>query len=357
MSSEDPILLTRTGSLLLVTLNRPAVLNSLSLDMVRRIDAALDAAERDPAVTAVLFRGAGEKAFCAGGDIRALYDAGKAGDSLPETFWREEYRLNARMRRFPKPLVSLVDGIVMGGGVGIAAHCRHRLVTERTRFAMPEVGIGFFPDVGASYLLTRGDMAFGLFIALTGEMSGAADTIAAGMADHHIPSAAIEELLADLAALPPGSSSENVARRIEAAAVPPPPGRSAEERALIARCFDQASIEAIRTALHAEGTERAAALLATFDGKSPTSLKVTLALYRLGQTSSSAEDCLVREFAVTGHMIRNHDFYEGVRAAVIDKDRNPHFRPSRLEEVGGDEVSAYLRLLTRPLFEQEGMQA
>lgn len=351
MNSEASILADRRGALLIVTLNRPAVLNSLSLEMVRQIGAALDMAAEDDGIAAVLFRGAGERAFCAGGDIRALYEAGKAGDPLPETFWREEYRLNARMRRFEKPLVSLVDGIVMGGGVGISAHCHRRLATERTRFAMPEVGIGFFPDIGASFLLTRGDLAFGLFIALTGEMNGAADMIAAGMADQHLPSAHIDALIETLAGLSPAAGDLDA--RLAALTAPPPPGRDAAERALIARTFDRDSVEAILAALDAEPGERAAALATTLRSKSPTSLKVTLELYRKGRDTASVEACLAREFAVTGHMIRSHDFYEGVRAAVIDKDRNPAFRPALLEDVGATAVDDYFRLLTPPLFDPE----
>jgi enoyl-CoA hydratase len=178
-----------------VTLNRPRAINALTLDMVRVIDAALTAWVDDPAVAAVVIDGAGERGLCAGGDIRAIYEAARVGDPAPLTFWREEYRLNARLASYPKPIVAVMDGIVMGGGIGVSAHASHRVVTERSSVAMPEVGIGLFPDVGATYLLSRAPGELGVHLALTGVTIGAADAMTCGLAARCVPSGRLDELV------------------------------------------------------------------------------------------------------------------------------------------------------------------
>jgi enoyl-CoA hydratase len=337
------------GRLGFLLLNRPKVLNSLSLKMVRDMERALDRFEADTAVQAVWMTGAGERAFCAGGDIRALYDAGKAGDGLPETFWREEYVLDERLSRFAKPILSIWNGITMGGGVGLAAHARHRIVIERTKFAMPEAGIGFFPDVGASWLLTRKPGHFGTYVALTGVNCGPAETVLAGMADHFVPEAHLPELQRALVS-GTGETGDAVGDLIGRFAQDLPQVIPPERLALIAQCFSRDSVEDILAALAAENDPFAEETRSILLAKSPTSLKVTLELYRLGRAAPDLRACLEREFAVTAGMIAGHDFYEGVRAAIIDKDRNPRWSPARLEDVDQASVQSYFVPRHRPLF-------
>src|SRR3954467_8553366 len=199
MTETAEIICETSGAAGLITLNRPQALNALTLDMVRAMRRALDAWADDPHVTRVVVTGAGERAFCAGGDIRHLYELGKAGrrdEALG--FWREEYALNVRIKRYPKPYVALIDGLVMGGGVGVSLHGSHRIAGDRSGFAMPEVGIGFFPDVGATYALPRLPGRMGFYLALTGERARAADALAFGLATHAVPSAALAEVRAAL---------------------------------------------------------------------------------------------------------------------------------------------------------------
>lgn len=349
-TQEPELLVSRAGSLGQLLLNRPNVLNSLSLAMVRAMDAALDDVERDDAVRALWMIGAGDRAFSAGGDIRALYDAGRAGAELPETFWREEYRLDERISRFAKPVVAVWNGITMGGGVGLAAHASHRIVIERTRFAMPEAGIGFFPDVGASWLLTRKPGYFGTYLALTGVNCGPFETMLAGMADHFVPEVRLPALQEALRTLGPDAGHAAVTAIVTRFSEVPPVAVSGERLALIDRCFGHRSMEEILAALAAEEEPFAAATRTTLLSKSPTSLKVTLALYQRGLTASDLRSCLENEFSVTAGMITGHDFYEGVRAAIIDKDRNPRWRPAALEDVSPTDVAAYFVPRHRPLF-------
>ena len=353
LSTSEPAtqtLVERTGALGRIRLNRPRALNSLTLAMVRDIEAALDAFEADPQIAAVLLTGEGERGLCAGGDIRMIYDGGKAGSDEPVTFWREEYRMNARLGRTAKPFVAIMDGIVMGGGVGVSVYGSHRIVTERTRFAMPETGIGFFPDVGASWFLTRRENQLGTYAALTGEQLNAGDAIAFGLADTYVPSDRLPALVEALTQLPAPATREEITAAIDAFAEPPPPAQVAPNQTAIDRIFAFDTIEEIMQALEREGTPFAEKTLAVLNTKSPLSLKVTLRLLRLGRAASSLEACLEREFAATAAVLRSHDFYEGVRAAVIDKDRNPQWRPARLADVTGDDVDAYFQPAAEPLF-------
>lgn len=347
---DDELLIEQRGSLLLIRLNRPKVLNSLSLHMVRLLESLLDDVERDESIRAVVMIGMGERAFCAGGDIRALYDAGRAGQDLPETFWREEYCLDDRLSRFRKPVIAVMNGITMGGGVGLAGHASHRVVIERTVFAMPEVGIGFFPDVGASWLLTRDSGYFGTYVALTGVNCGPAETIHAGIGDVHIPEAAIEDLLEGLASLPRDAGHADVTALVTSLATVATLTLSSDQLALIDRVFSQDRVEDILAALDKESDPFAAETRARLAGKSPISLKITLALYRMGRTAPDLRACLEREFCVTGGMIAGHDFYEGVRAAIIDKDRNPRWRPETISAVTTEMVAHYFIARHRPLF-------
>ncbi len=339
----------RRGALGHIRLDRPKALNSLTLDMVRDIDEALDRFESDPSISAVLISGEGERGFCAGGDIRSVHDQGKAGSSAPIDFWAEEYRLNARIARYSKPYVAFMDGIVMGGGAGLSVHGSHRIVTERTRFAMPETGIGFYPDVGGSWFLTRGPGELGTYIGLTGEILGGADVILAGLADQHMPSDRFPDLIERLAGLSQCGAAE-IGAAIAAVATEPPPCLLAPVRDEIDRLFRFDTMEEIVTTLEEEGSGFALKTLETLRRKSPTSLKVTLRLLQLGRDSASLEDCLQREFSALTGVMKSHDFYEGVRAAVIDKDRNPKWQPASLDRVTERELAPYFTPSSQPLF-------
>lgn len=349
-ATASETLVDRQGALGHIRLNRPKALNSLTLQMVRDIEAALTDFEQDPAIAAVLVTGEGARGLCAGGDIRAIYDGGKAGSDAPTTFWREEYTLNARIGRYPKPYAVVMDGIVMGGGVGVSVYGSHRIVTERTRFAMPETGIGFFPDVGASWFLTRQDNEFGTYLALTGEPLGAADAILAGLADTFVPSARLPALMHALADLPAASPGEAVSVMVHQRSETPPDGRLEQNRLAIDRLFAFDRVEDILDALRQDGGDFAAQCLAILSAKSPLSLNVTLRLLRLGRKTETLEACLEREFSATAAVLRSHDFYEGVRAAVIDKDRDPQWQPARLAEVTAADVDAYFQPSAHPLF-------
>ncbi|GLR52439.1 enoyl-CoA hydratase/isomerase family protein [Shinella yambaruensis] len=350
-STSDPqTLIERTGTLGRIRLNRPKALNSLTLPMVRDIERALDAFEADPGIGAVLITGEGERGLCAGGDIRMIYDGGRAGSQEPVDFWREEYHLNAHLNRLEKPFVAFMDGIVMGGGGGVSVYASHRIVTERTRFAMPETGIGFFPDVGASWFLTRRRDELGTYAGLTGEPLAAADTIAFGLADSYVPSDRLPDLAENLSRLPASATRAAVSATVSASADAPPPAQVARQHASIDRLFAFDTIEEILDALAKDGSDFAERTLSVLQTKSPLSLKVTLRLLRLGRQETSLEACLEREFAATAAVLRSHDFYEGVRAAVVDKDRNPQWRPARLGDVTPADVAAFFAPSEEPLF-------
>ncbi|CAH1652790.1 MULTISPECIES: enoyl-CoA hydratase/isomerase family protein [unclassified Chelatococcus] len=349
-SAISEVIVERQGTLGRIRLNRPKALNSLTLPMVRRIEAALDDFEADPAVAAVLVTGEGERGLCAGGDIRALAESVRNGDDRAATFWREEYRLNARISHFPKPYVALMDGITMGGGVGISAHGAHRIVTERTRVAMPETGIGFLPDIGGTWLLSRQANEVGTYLALTGEAIGASDAIFAGLADIFMPFEDYPRLVAALAELPAGTGQAAVGAVVAGF------GRSVaatplqDNVAVVTHAMAADDVQAILAALEDDGSPFAMATRKTITEKSPTSLALTLRLLRLGRASPSLETCLEREFAAAVSMTRGPDFYEGVRAAVIDKDRNPRWSPAALDEVDPEVVEGFLAPASEPVF-------
>jgi enoyl-CoA hydratase len=348
--SDADVLIETAGSLGRIRLNRPKALNSLTLDMGRRISRALDAFEQDRGVAAVLLTGEGERGLCAGGDIRALYDSGRAGDGMAATFWREEYILNARISRFAKPYIAVMDGLTMGGGVGLSAHGSHRLVTERTRLAMPETGIGFLPDVGGTWLLSHAPGEVGTYLGLVGEAMGAADAIYAGLADLCVPTARLPALVEALKLLPVPADGSCVRQAIAPFAVDPGSSTLEEERAAIDRAFAADDVATILAALAGLAGARAGKARAALLANSPTSLKLTLRLLRLGRTSVSLERCLEREYAAALHVLAGHDFYEGIRAAVIDKDRTPRWSPPRLDDVRDSDIDAYLTAVTEPVF-------
>jgi enoyl-CoA hydratase/carnithine racemase len=346
MGEVGDILFEQRGAAGLVTLNRPQALNAVNHAMVIALAARLADWARDPAVTRVIIRAAGERAFSAGGDIRALYELGRAGrqpDMLP--FWRDEYRLNNFIKHYPKPYVALIDGIVMGGGVGISVHGSHRVAGEKFQFAMPEVGIGFFPDVGATWFLPRLPGETGAYCALTGERLRVADAVAAGVATHHVAAARFPDLIDALAGTVP------VDAVLAGFADPPGEGALAPLRPAIDRLFAADKVEDILAALdaddgpHAAWAGKTAAVIRT---KSPTSLKVALGQVRRGAEWSFSE-CMRAEFRIVSRVVYGHDFYEGVRATIIGKDNAPCWQPADLAGVTGAAVEAHFAALDAEL--------
>ena len=337
---DGELIIRQHGALRRITLNRPKALNALTLDMAVQMTTLLRSWAADPAAGAVLLDGAGERGLCAGGDIRALYDAAKSGDTLPEKFWATEYHLDVLIARYPKPFIAVMDGMVMGGGVGLSTPAAHRIVTERSAVAMPEVGIGFFPDVGASYLLARAPGFSGTYMALTGDRMAAADAIYCGLADIHIPAAKLAELPLALADC---RSADDVRKRLGALSSPPAEGKMAAARPWIDTCFGANDVETIMDRLGASAVEAARAAHATMAKMSPTSLKVTLRNVRDAASFKRAEESFEQDYRIALACIAGHDFIEGIRAQIVDKDRNPRWRPDRLEDVTGDIVDQHFR--------------
>ena len=338
---NDDVLVQRDGRLGRIRLNRPKALNSLTTGMVRTIRAALDQFSADDAVAAVLIDGCGARGLCAGGDIRALYETGKSDYAAAAGFFREEYDMNAAIAAFPKPYIAFMDGITMGGGVGVSAHGSQRVVTETTRLAMPETGIGFFPDIGASWLLAAAPGEIGTYLGLTGVQIGGADAIYAGLADVLVASEALPALAEALAALPPGVN-DTVVRDVLSGFAQPGEAPLAAQRGVIDATMSKTSVPEIVAALLAEGSTFALATANTIGERSPTGLCVTLRLLRLARQSASLAECLEREYAAACRVLKGDDFYEGVRAAIIDKDRNPKWRPAALDEITEAMVAAYV---------------
>jgi enoyl-CoA hydratase len=341
VADEGDLIVRREGSAGIIRLNRPKAINAMTLEMSEGIDAALDQFEADPAVAAIVLEGAGERGLCAGGDIRGLYESSRAGGDLGKRFWRQEYVMNARIAKFPKPYVAFMDGLVMGGGVGLSAHARHRVVTEKTKLAMPEVGLGFFPDVGGTWLLSRSPGEIGTYFGLTGQTMNGPDAIYARFADAVVPSAKLSALREVLTKLRPGTTSGEVKLLIEGFATGETSGPVAAMQSNIDAWFGYDRMEDIVAALKRDGSELAAETLKTLSEKSPRGMVVTLKLLRLARGSSSLEQCLVREYRAALQVFASDDFREGVRAAVIDKDRNPQWSPAKIEDVTPEMVAPY----------------
>jgi enoyl-CoA hydratase len=339
--AEGDLIVRREGSAGIIRLNRPKAINAMTLEMSEGIDAALDQFEADPAVAAIVLEGAGERGLCAGGDIRGLYESSRAGGDLGKRFWRQEYVMNARIAKFPKPYVAFMDGLVMGGGVGLSAHAQHRVVTEKTKLAMPEVGLGFFPDVGGTWLLSRSPGEIGTYFGLTGQTMNGPDAIYARFADAVVPSAKLAALREVLTKLRPGTTSGEVKLLIDGFSTGETSGPVAAMQSNIDAWFGYDRMDDIVAALQRDGSEQAASALKTLGEKSPRGMVVTLKLLRLARGSSSLEQCLVREYRAALQVFASDDFREGVRAAVIDKDRNPRWSPPRIEDVTPEMVAPY----------------
>jgi enoyl-CoA hydratase len=344
--TEPETLVERRGAAGVITLNRPRQLNALTLGMVRAVRDAFEVWRDDASITRIIIQGAGGRAFCAGGDIRALHDLGRAGRiDEQRMFWREEYTLNHMLKTYPKPIVALIDGIVMGGGVGLAFHGSHRVATEKLTFAMPEVGIGFFPDVGASWLLPRLPGHAGRYLALTGARIGQGDALALGLATHGVESAALAGVYGALV------GGEDIEAVLAAA-----PGHSTPPKLIDhAKIVDEAFAEDALTAIMARlgqfalgGSHFAAETLEAMRTKSPTSMAIALEQMRRGGDMRFAE-VMRMEFRIVSRIAEGHDFYEGVRAVIIDKDNAPAWKPTVVEQLDPRAIAAHFAPLADDL--------
>lgn len=328
-TTEDLVVVSRLGHVLRIELNRPKALNSLTLEMIRAIAAALRMAETDADIAAVLLTGRGERGLCAGGDIRKLYESALAKDGQAEVFFTEEYAVNAHIARFQKPYIAIMDGLTMGGGIGLSAHGAHRLVTERSKIAMPETKIGFFPDIGATWLLTRAPGEIGTYLGLLGVTIDAGDAIYANLADLAVPAAALEDIIAALGQLQPGCTSGQVNAMLRPFAHPAP-SKLAQERPEIDRLLNAPNLEGIMAKARAADNEVGRRIAATLAERSPTALVYSFALLRAAKNASSLQDCLAHEYKAATKLIYQHDFQEGVRALLIDKHQNPQWQPANV---------------------------
>ena len=326
------------GHLGVIHLNRPKALNALTADMIEKLSAALKTWTSDPQVSAVAIRGEGEKAFCAGGDVRALYDARNDPSSTYHAdFYRDEYVLNRMIYRFPKPYVALMDGITMGGGVGVSVHGSHCVATERTLFAMPETGIGLFPDVGGGDFLPRCPGAVGMYLGLTGARLNAADCVYAGIATHCVPSSELDKVVE---ALRDADDDDGVDAVIAAADIDPGTSSLAENQADIDHFFGAESVVEIVAGLAAAPGEWAAKTLSVLKRKSPLSLCVTHRQLRQGG-DLEFEEVMKMEYRLSQRFMAGDDFFEGVRAAIIDKDNQPGWQHASVDDVTAAEIDAY----------------
>ncbi|ALE82500.1 enoyl-CoA hydratase/isomerase family protein [Pseudonocardia sp. HH130629-09] len=333
----------RSGVIGRITLDRPKAINALTHEMVRDITAALADWSDDPDVGMVVVTGAGERGLCAGGDIRSIHDDAVAGGNATEAFWRDEYRMNSVISRYPKPFLPVMDGLVMGGGVGLSAHASHRVVTERTRIAMPEVGIGFVPDVGGTWLLAHASGELGTHAALTGAQLGAGDACAMGLADWFVPTDRVPALLASLEdARCTGPELEELLGHLleELADTEPEPGLCAS-RWWIDRCYASDDASEIVARLSASGVSDAEDTAKTIGQKSPTCVAVALESLRRTRKLASLEEALDQEFRVSLRCLAAPDMVEGIRAQVVDKDRTPRWDPPVLEKVNDARVAEY----------------
>ncbi|MCV7411565.1 3-hydroxyisobutyryl-CoA hydrolase [Mycobacterium florentinum] len=331
---SDEILARVDNGVGLITLNRPKAINSLNQTMVDVLGPLLTRWESDDAVRAVVLSGAGERGLCAGGDVVAVYHSARKDGVEVRKFWHDEYLLNGQIGRFAKPYVALMDGIVMGGGVGVSAHGNVRVVTETSKVAMPEVGIGFIPDVGGAFILSRAPGGLGLYAALSGATLSGSDAIALGLADHYMPHDKLE-------AFSQAIVDDGIESALAAHAVEPPPSDLVAQQSWIDECFAGDTAQDIIAALrkhHAEPARKAAELIAT---RSPIAVSVTLEAIRRAAKMDTLEEVLVQDYRVSSASARSHDLVEGIRAQIIDKDRNPKWSPPDFAAVSAADIDAY----------------
>ncbi len=333
-SSQHDVLFSHRGSLGHIVLNRPEALNAITHEMVTAIAAQLAEWAQDDAVATVAISGAGERGLCTGGDVTKIYESARWDGTAAQRFWTDEYALNLAIARYPKPYVALMDGLVLGGGVGVSAHGSVRVVTETTMFGMPEVTIGFVPDVGGTYLLSRAPGELGTHLALTGSTGSGADAIALGFADHYVPSAALPALLVDLESLP---AAKAVARH----AAPAPASPLLAERSWIDGAYAGDDVLTILDRLKNSGVDAARDAASLIRTKSPTSVCVTLEALRRARELGTLEEVLEQEFRVGVRVLKGTEIIEGIRAQVIDKDRKPRWSPPTFEQVSRRTVAEY----------------
>jgi enoyl-CoA hydratase len=331
---QQHVIFRHEGAVGRMTLNRPKALNALTESMCEAMLDHLRQWATDAAIRTVVIDAVPGRAFCAGGDVRAIYDAGRRGDGSEMSFFRTEYRMNQAIHRFPKPYVSLIDGITMGGGCGVSINGAYRVASENAVFAMPETAIGLFPDIGASYFLNRLPGQLGMYLALTSVRIGAGDAIYSGLATHHVPASKQSTVLSRLSN---GEAADVVLNQV--AGSPNGAGELAQHRAAIDHAFSGASVEQIVERLEHDG-EWGKATAALLRSRSPTSLKVTFRQMCEG-ASLDFESCQRMEFRIMARMMKGQDFYEGVRAALIDKEQAPRWQPAKLNEVSESDVGRY----------------
>lgn len=342
----DDILFSRTGDWGVVTLNREKALNALTWEMVKAMRAQLEAWVGDSAVKAVLVKGAGEKAFCAGGDIRWLYDAAKKNAAHATEFFRDEYTNNALIYHYPKPYVALIDGVVMGGGVGVSVHGDFRVAGDRTLFAMPETGIGLFPDVGGGHFMPRLRDGLGLYYALTGARAKAADCMAAGLATHYAPTDKMPALERALMETPLSAHAHaDIEAVLDSHRGDPGAAPINDLREIIGRHFQgHETLDALLQALRGDDSAFAQETHEILMRMSPTSLRITFEQMKRGH-GLDFDDTMKMEFRIVRRIMERHDFFEGVRALIIDKDRNPKWSPASVEKVSDKDIQKYFEPL------------
>ncbi|MEE2525032.1 enoyl-CoA hydratase/isomerase family protein [Hyphobacterium sp. HN65] len=340
----DEIIARKVGQLGRITLNRPKALNALTLPMVHAMTEALMSWKDDAGVQAIVVDAEGEKGFCAGGDILMLHNSGKAGGEDAWRFWHDEYQLNTLIQEYPKPYVALIDGITMGGGVGISVHGSHRVAGDRTMFAMPETGIGFHPDVGGAYFLPRLPGEIGMWMGLTGARLKAADCLAAGLATHYCPSADQASLLDALEKADLASDEDKLEEILEAHSGDPGSSELALVRGLIDAAFEGDDVPAMMARMEAAGDQWSAKQLKIMGTKSPTAMVLTAKCLRRG-ADLSFEDVMRQDLRVSMRCLAGTDFYEGVRAVIIDKDNAPSWSPAAIGKVDAEALEAYFEPL------------
>jgi len=345
---DAEVLLEVKNKVGLITLNRPKALNALNLNMIRKIYPVLQKWEADPGVNLVVIKGTGGRAFCAGGDVRAVAEAGQKGDDLTKMFFKEEYALNYAIGTLKTPYVALINGITMGGGVGLSVHGHFRVATEKTLFAMPETAIGLFPDVGGGYTLSRMKGKLGVFLALTGHRLKGYDVKHAGVATHFVTSEKLADLESSLLSLPSDPDIHMVAKLLDD--YDKQCSDENEEFSLekfthqINSCFDKPTMEDIISALEQDGTEWALQQIEVLNKMSPTSMKITLRQLQEGSKLNLAE-CLKMEYRLSQRFMKGNDFYEGIRAVLVDKDNSPKWNPSSLADLSKEKEDCYFETL------------
>ncbi|MFL2654445.1 MAG: enoyl-CoA hydratase/isomerase family protein [Alphaproteobacteria bacterium] len=337
MNDNTEVIFDHKGSIGLITLNRPKALNALSLSMVKMIHAQLLNWERDNKIVAVVIQGAGDKTFCAGGDIRVLYN--KRGTDYGQIYYTNEYLLNVTIFNFSKPFIALMDGVVMGGGAGVSVHGSHRIVTERTLFAMPETSIGLFPDVGASWFLLKCPGEIGMYLGLIGARLSAADCLYAKIADYYMKSDSLDLLINELSAISnqPGHIDDVICKYTDKVGL----NNLSEKKETIDRCFSAESIEKIIENLKSEDDIWSKETIDSLNKMSPTSLKITFRQLRKARTIEAFENVVAMEYRMANRCFNGHDLFEGIRAVVVDKDRTPKWSPSKVDDISEEDIDEY----------------